>query len=94
MPLDRQVPCLPGVYTIPSIGNNGSEVRYHMTQKPLALMRQIVRITVPGGHILDPFCGSGSTLEAAALEGYDATGIEVSLPIIQTAAERLGVNVK
>ena len=90
---NRSVPCLPGVYTMPNVNNIGTEVRYHTTQKPLALMRQIVKITVPGGHILDPFCGSGSTLEAAALEGYSATGIEVSLPIIRTAAERLDVDI-
>ena len=41
-------------------------------------MRDIVKITEPGGHILDPFAGSGSTVLAAVLEGYTATGIEVT----------------
>ena len=41
-------------------------------------MRDIVKITEPGGRILDPFAGSGTTVLAAVLEGYSATGIEVT----------------
>ena len=41
-------------------------------------MRDIVKITEPGGHILDPFAGSGTTVLAAVQEGYTATGIEVT----------------
>lgn len=47
------------------------------TVKPLALMRWLVRlITPPGGVIVDPFAGTGTTLEAAAAEGFTAIGIE------------------
>lgn len=47
------------------------------TVKPLALMRWLVRlVTPPGGLVLDPFSGSGTTLEAAAVEGFCAIGIE------------------
>ncbi|MEU1284949.1 DNA methyltransferase [Kitasatospora sp. NPDC005856] len=50
----------------------------HTTVKPLALMRWLVRlVTPPGGLVLDPFAGSGTTLEAAALEGMHAAGIEL-----------------
>lgn len=50
----------------------------HPTVKPLALMRWVCRlITPPGGHVLDAFAGSGSTLCAATLEGFAATGIEL-----------------
>lgn len=50
----------------------------HPTVKPLSLMRWLVRlVTPPGGLVLDPFAGSGTTLEAAALEGFSCTGIEL-----------------
>ena len=73
MPISRPVPCLPGVF---KYGN--PQNRIHLTEKPLQLMRDIVKITEPGGRILDPFAGSGTTVLAAVLEGYSATGIEVT----------------
>ena len=49
----------------------------HTTVKPLALMQWLVRlVTPPGGTVLDPFAGSGTTLEACVLEGFDVIGIE------------------
>lgn len=49
----------------------------HPTVKPLDLMRWLVRlVTPPGGLVLDPFAGSGTTLVAAKLEGFRAIGIE------------------
>ncbi|MFF7838830.1 DNA-methyltransferase [Streptomyces ossamyceticus] len=49
----------------------------HPTVKPVALMRWLVRLlTPPGGLVLDPFAGTGTTLEAARLEGFDSMGIE------------------
>jgi DNA modification methylase len=60
---------------------------HHPTVKPVALMRWLVRlVTPPGGTVLDPFAGSGTTLIAATLEGFDAIGIEMTddyLPIIE-----------
>lgn len=59
----------------------------HPTVKPLALMRWLVRlVTPPGGTVLDPFAGSGTTVEAAILEGFASIGIEREadyLPLIQ-----------
>ena len=50
----------------------------HPTVKPVALMRYLVRlVTPPGGRVLDPFAGSGTTGEAAHLEGFDATLCEL-----------------
>jgi hypothetical protein len=47
------------------------------TVKPLELMRWLVRlVTPPGGVILDPFCGTGVTGEAAILEGFSAVLVE------------------
>lgn len=88
LPVNRPVSCLPGVFqaaNVPAIH------KLHQTQKPLEIMRQIVQITVPGGLIFDPFAGSGTTLEAALLEGYNAIGVEASPQIAATAAKRLGV---
>ena len=64
----------------------------HPTVKPLALMRWLVRlVTPPGGTVLDPFAGSGTTLEAAMLEGFASVGIEREadyLPLIQQRIDR------
>ena len=49
----------------------------HPTVKNLALMRWLVRlVTPPGGVVLDPFAGSGTTAEAALLEGFTCITIE------------------
>jgi len=60
---------------------------FHPTVKPLELMKYLCRlITPPNGIILDPFAGSGSTLVAATLEGFNSIGIEMTadyLPIIE-----------
>ena len=84
MPISRPVPCLPGVF---KYGN--PQNRIHLTEKPLPLMRDVVKITEPGGHILDPFAGSGTTILAAVLEGYTATGIEVTGEYARRARERI-----
>jgi site-specific DNA-methyltransferase (adenine-specific) len=63
----------------------------HPTVKPIALMRWLVRlVTPPGGLVLDPFCGSGSTGAAAALEGRHFLGIELSREYAEIAAARIG----
>ncbi|MBO4273115.1 hypothetical protein GSF24_21160 [Microbispora triticiradicis] len=50
----------------------------HNTVKPLALMRWLVRLaTPPGGTVLDPFAGSGTTGEACLIEGFNAVLIEL-----------------
>lgn len=84
MPISRPVPCLPGVF---KYGN--PQNRIHLTEKPLQLMQDIVKITESGGHILDPFAGSGTTVLAAVLEGYSATGIEMSDVYADLAKERI-----
>ena len=91
LPIDRPVSVLPGVFKAANV--QGMQ-RIHQTQKPEEIMRQICKICLPGGRILDPFAGSGSTLAAAELEGYDSVGVELSEEIAKRAAERLGVEVK
>lgn len=60
----------------------------HPTVKPTALMRYLCRlVTPPGGVVLDPYTGSGSTAKAAALEGFRFTGFEID-PDYHAIAER------
>ncbi|HWL87351.1 MAG TPA: site-specific DNA-methyltransferase [Polyangiaceae bacterium] len=60
------------------------------TQKPLKLLERIVRASsVEGSLVLDPFCGSGTTLQAAARLGRRAVGCDTSELAIATARERL-----
>jgi site-specific DNA-methyltransferase (adenine-specific) len=60
--------------------------------KPLNLMRWLIRlVTPPGGTVLEPFAGSGTTLEAAILEGVHCIGIEREpdyLPLITQRINR------
>jgi site-specific DNA-methyltransferase (adenine-specific) len=62
----------------------------HPTQKPLALLRTLIAYGCPsGGLVLDPFTGSGSTLDAARQSGRRAIGIEAHEPYAEAAARRL-----
>lgn len=62
----------------------------HPTVKPLALMRWLCRlVTPPGGVVLDPFMGSGSTGVAALQEGFRFIGIEREEEYFQIANERI-----
>ena len=59
---------------------DGSPRNHHPTVKPTALMRYLCRlVTPPGGVVLDPFMGSGSTGKAAVLEGFRFLGIEIDI---------------
>ena len=62
----------------------------HPTVKPTELMRYLCRlITPPGGTVLDPFNGSGSTGKAAVLEGFNYVGIELSPEYVSIAEARI-----
>lgn len=77
---------LPGLFTASQ--PRGSE-RRHITAKPVSLMRELVRVCVPGGTVLDPFTGSGSTGVAALMEGRNFVGVELSGQYTEVARERL-----
>lgn len=65
----------------------------HPTVKPTELMRYLCRlITPPGGTILDPWMGSGSTGKAAKLEELDFIGIEMDPSYFKIAQARCGVS--
>jgi site-specific DNA-methyltransferase (adenine-specific) len=79
MPLDRAVGgpsrVLPGHVEAAPVN---ARARRHQTEKPKdKVMRPIVRIATPGGVILDPFCGGGSTGLAAMAEGYRFVGSDI-----------------
>ena len=64
--------------------------REHQTQKPTDLMQALLRVvTPPGGTVLDPFMGSGSTGKAAMLEGFRFIGIEREAEYIEIARARI-----
>ena len=60
-----------------------------MTEKPLQLMKDVIQICEPGGLILDPFAGAGTTILAAAEEGYEAVGIEVTDAYYKLGTDRV-----
>jgi site-specific DNA-methyltransferase (adenine-specific) len=80
-------------------GNNGNTStqdrksrNHHPTVKPTDLMRYLCRlVTPPGGIVLDPFMGSGSTGKAAVLEGFRFIGIEREAEYIEIARGRIQV---
>lgn len=64
----------------------------HPTVKPLDIMRWLVRlVTPPGGIVLEPFAGSGTTVEACLLEGFQCIAIEREsdyLPLVRQRIDR------
>jgi DNA modification methylase len=66
---------------------NRAKQNFHPTVKPTRLMRYLIKlVTPPGGTVLDPFTGSGSTGKAALLDGFQFVGVELTeeyLPIIE-----------
>lgn len=96
---------VPGIPCGPQYGDSGSASRFfysakasaadrsgskHPTVKPLALMRYLVRlVTPPGGRVLDPFAGSGTTGQAAKLEKFYATLIECEAEYVSDIKRRL-----
>lgn len=77
----------------PSSISEGRETAYrntHPTVKPTDLMRYLCRlVTPPGGTVLDPFMGSGSTGRGAVLEGFSFVGIEMETAYYDLADARI-----
>ncbi len=68
----------------------GERANKHPTVKPIALMRWLVRlVTPPGGLVLDPFMGSGSTGCAAVQEGFQFLGFEKNADYTAIAEKRI-----
>jgi site-specific DNA-methyltransferase (adenine-specific) len=68
-----------------------AETSGYPTQKPLKLLERVVRLaSKPGDAVLDPMCGSGTTLVAARTLGRTWAGIDTSPVAIQIARRRIG----
>ncbi len=66
----------------------------HVAQKPVKLLRALIELTtLPGQLVLDPFCGSGSTLVAAKSSNRDFLGFEVDPEAVKVAKERLAPDI-
>ncbi|MFJ7528011.1 DNA-methyltransferase [Streptomyces griseus] len=91
MDASRNPVYLPGLYSAsqPSGGK-----RQHITQKPVEVMRELVKISPEGGTVLDFCAGSGSTGVAALLEGRDFIGVEKTQHYAAIAADRLTETVR
>lgn len=84
MGLNFDDPVFPGFYQA-----NPPREREHITQKPLDVMRKLVRIVPDGGLVLDPFAGSGTTGVASLLEGRRALLVEKVTEFAGISARRL-----
>lgn len=79
------------VLDIPAINNMAKERVGWPTQKPLALLELLVGACSPaGGTVLDPCCGSGTTLVAAQRLGRSALGFDIDCAAVELARSRLG----
>lgn len=81
---------LSDVWNIPFLNPKAKERVGYPTQKPVALMNQIITlVTDEGDTVLDPFCGSGTTLVAAKLLNRNSIGIDISDEAIELTQARL-----
>jgi site-specific DNA-methyltransferase (adenine-specific) len=89
LPADR-VGHRPGHYISSAVAPVNAEGRIRTGQKPIDVMRSLVRdYTLPGDLILEPFAGSGTTLLAAAIEGRRAIGAEMDPETFAKAQKRI-----
>ena len=88
MPIELGDQCLPGFYQA-----RAPREREHITQKPLSVMRSLVKIAPKGGTVLDPFMGAGTTGIAAVIEGRDFVGAEVTEHYQRIARERIEASI-
>lgn len=78
------------VLDIPSINNMAAERIGYPTQKPLELLELLVRACCPrDGLVVDPCCGSGTTLVAALRTGRRATGCDLNSDAVRIATDRM-----
>lgn len=89
-PGKRESSVLTGHYAIAgTVGQRGKGTRWHPTEKPVSLIKQLLAKVPPEWTIVDPFCGSGTTLLAAHEMGRSAIGIEIDAEYYEAALRRL-----
>jgi len=78
------------VWDIPLLNPKAKERVGYPTQKPILLLERIISlVTLPGGVVLDPFCGSGTTLVAAELLGRNSLGVDIASEAVHLSQQRL-----
>jgi site-specific DNA-methyltransferase (adenine-specific) len=85
MKADATVGVIPGAFRFPVCRSD----KHHQVGKPTPLMEQIVRICPPGGAVLDPFTGSGTTAVACIRQGRRFIGCELDPYYFGVAVERI-----
>lgn len=84
---------MPSVFPVSNL-RNGNQSGIHPTEKPVGILDPLITYACsPGGLVIDPFAGSGSTLDAARCTGRHAIGIEANEKYIERAARRLSQQV-
>jgi site-specific DNA-methyltransferase (adenine-specific) len=74
---------------------SGKSDSAHVNEKPLLLMDRLIEMLVPHGApglVIDPFCGSGTTLLAAQRRGIDFLGVDIDPRCVTISQERLNLN--
>ncbi len=83
------------VLDVPAINNMALERVGYPTQKPIALLKILIEAACPsGGLVLDPFCGSGTTVVAALATGRTTLGIDCNPDAIRLAQQRIDAQIK
>lgn len=87
---EKQGVPLSDVWEIPFLNPKAKERTGYPTQKPVELLERIIKIsTDKGDMILDPFCGSGTTLVAAGRLGRNAIGVDQNQEAIKLCEQRV-----
>lgn len=92
---DKKGVPLSDVWAIPFLNPKAKERTGYPTQKPILLLERIIRLTTdPGDFVVDPFCGSGTTIVAASILGRRALGVDTSDEAVNLANSRVVEPVK
>ena len=92
---DKKGVPLSDVWDIPYLNPKANERVGYPTQKPILLLEKVIQlVTDEGDIVLDPFCGSGTTLVAAKLLNRKFIGIDISDDAVQLANKRVSYPIR